>query len=238
MTGCLFDHKDERDFFLNFSIDNLPDCVDYRPKMPPVFNQGELGSCVSCAICNMMAFATRSEKPFSRLFIYYNGRKIENTIDSDNGIMIRSGLKGLLDNGVPFEEDMPYEIDYFTYSPSFEAYESAKSHTISKYSRLCRSKDQFKACLASGKLFVLCINLFPSFRLDSVRQTGRVEMPGPKEEVELQHGILAVGFNSDCVIFQNSFGKGWGDDGYGYLPWEYLLNEKLSKDFWLIEVAK
>lgn len=33
--------------------------------------------------------------------------------------------------------------------------------------------------------------------------------------------------------FQNSWGDGWGDDGFFYTDWEYLMDPDLSTDFWM-----
>src|SRR5262249_40568940 len=76
----------------------LPPQVDLRPQCPPVIDQGALGSCTANAIANAHLFDQRKQKapqPFlpSRLFIYYNERAMEGTVNSDSGAMIRDGIK-------------------------------------------------------------------------------------------------------------------------------------------------
>ena len=76
----------------------LPKSVDLRPGCPEVYDQGQLGSCTANAIGAALQFDQIKQKQAdvfapSRLFIYYNERVIENTVDEDSGAMIRDGIK-------------------------------------------------------------------------------------------------------------------------------------------------
>src|SRR5215469_10984354 len=59
----------------------LPAKVDLRPQCPPVYDQGQLGSCTANAIAGAIEFDQKKQSlpdfiP-SRLFIYYNERAME-----------------------------------------------------------------------------------------------------------------------------------------------------------------
>ena len=90
----------------------LPAKVDLRPHCPPVYDQGQLGSCTGNAIAGAVQFDREKQKlkpdfvP-SRLFIYYNERVIEGTVESDSGAQIRDGIKSVAKHGVPPETDWP-----------------------------------------------------------------------------------------------------------------------------------
>lgn len=53
------------------------------------------------------------------------------------------------------------------------------------------------------------------------------------------HACVVCGYNNDSKTFlvRNSWGTSWGMAGYFTLPYEYLLNENLSDDFWTVRVA-
>ena len=86
-------------------VTQLPPKVDLRDQCPDVYDQGQLGSCTANSIAGALEFdqMKQKEQPFtpSRLFIYYNERVIEGTVDSDSGAQIRDGVKSVNQQGAP-----------------------------------------------------------------------------------------------------------------------------------------
>ena len=66
----------------------LPSGVDLRSRMPPVYDQGQLGSCTANAICAAIGFDLPGFVG-SRLFVYYNERVLEGTVNTDAGAFLR-----------------------------------------------------------------------------------------------------------------------------------------------------
>ena len=119
--GWVPDLPDARDFLYSAPeevLTKLPKKVDLRAKMPPIYDQGLLGSCTANAIGAAFEFDQVKEglKDFmpSRLFIYYNERAIEGTVDTDSGAMIRDGIKSINKLGVCDEVTWPYDVARFT----------------------------------------------------------------------------------------------------------------------------
>src|SRR5208283_5132068 len=86
------DHRDHMYAAPGEVVSQLPSQVDLRNQCPPVYDQGELGSCTANAIAAAMEFERIKQNlpdflP-SRLFIYYNERVIEGTVNSDGGAQI------------------------------------------------------------------------------------------------------------------------------------------------------
>src|ERR1700756_5510415 len=134
-------------------VRQLPESVDLRPGCPPVYDQGQLGSCTANGTGGALEFAQIKEKkanPFtpSRLFIYYNERVIEHTVNSDSGAQIRDGIKVVAKQGAPPEADWPYDINKFTEKPPTKAFQDAAKNQVSSYHRVTRVLNQFKGCLA------------------------------------------------------------------------------------------
>ena len=101
---------------------SAPSVVDLRPKMPPIFNQGQLGSCTANALSAIFAFDDPSLIG-SRLFLYYNERKMENTVLSDAGACLSDGVEALHTYGICKEETWPYaDDDTFKHEPAENCY--------------------------------------------------------------------------------------------------------------------
>jgi C1A family cysteine protease len=223
----------------------LPKVVDLRKQCPPVYDQGELGSCTANAIGAAFEFELRKQnlaKDFmpSRLFIYYNERAMEHTIMSDAGAMIRDGIKSVKNQGVCSEKTWPYMPTKFKSKPPAPAYKEALTHQVMSYERLVPTVPQLKGCLASGFPFVFGFSVFDAFESDAVAKSGKLDLPGPKEKSLGGHAVLAVGYDDakQRFIVRNSWGNGWGLKGYFTMPYAYLTDDNLSDDFWTIKVVE
>jgi C1A family cysteine protease len=220
----------------------MPPMVDLRPTCPAVYDQGQLGSCTANAIGGALQFnqMKQGEQAFvpSRLFIYYNERVMENTVDQDSGAMIRDGIKSVAKLGAPPETpDWPYLIEKFKQKPPAIAYTHALKYQAILYERLTQQVDQLKGCLAAGFPFVFGFSVYESFESQTVAKTGNVPMPKPNEQNLGGHAVLAVGYDDSKkrFIVRNSWGADWGVDGYFTIPYQYLTDENLADDFWTIK---
>jgi C1A family cysteine protease len=210
-----------------------------RSVCPPVVDQGQLGSCTANALAGALAFLEIKDNlfdnAFSRLFIYYNERVLENTVNSDAGAEIRDGIKTLAAQGACYETTWPYIIAEFTVDPPTVAYTEGSTHLILEYSRILTLADM-QACLDAGFPFVFGFTVYESFESDVVTQTGVVPMPGPMESVLGGHAVVCVGYDDtqQRFICRNSWGIDWGQAGYFTIPYAYLTNDNLASDFWTI----
>lgn len=243
--GWKVDLLDIRDrFFIPhwFDLLKLPQSVDLRAQCPPVYDQGQLGSCTANAIAGAVQFdqMKQQEQSFmpSRLFIYYNEREKEGTVNSDAGAAIRDGIKSVNTLGVPPESEWPYIIDQFTVKPTDQCYQDAMLHRSLSYQRIMHSPDHMKACLANGLPFVFGFTVYESFESAEVAQTGMVPMPERGEAVLGGHAAMAVGYQEDEQVFivRNSWGSAWGQQGYCMMPYTYL--QHLASDFWVIQTVQ
>jgi C1A family cysteine protease len=235
----------------------LPAKVDLRKKCPPVYNQGQIGSCTANAIAAALQFDRRKQKfsdfTPSRLFIYYNERTMEHSVPLDNGAQIRDGIKSVGKQGACPEKEWPYDDtppDSNTNvwpggakpaeKPSKSCYTDAKKFRAVTYQRVDRTLSQMKGCLADGYPFVFGFTVYDSFENVDVEKTGVLDMPLPGENVVGGHAVLAVGYDdkTQCFMVRNSWGTSWGKRGYYTMPYSYLLTENLSDDFWTIRLVR
>lgn len=221
----------------------IPPSADLRPEMPPIVDQGQLGSCTANAIAAAHEFAQmkQHEKAFapSRLFIYYNERAMEGTVKSDAGAVIRDGFKSISKQGVCPETSWPYNIAKFTQKPTAKCYAAAAKHKAVQYLAVTQTLDQMRRCLADGFPFVFGISVYESFESDTVSRSGIVPMPGHGEAMLGGHAICAVGYDDTTHYFlcRNSWGVDWGMGGYFVLPYDYLTRSSLASDMWAVRLV-
>jgi C1A family cysteine protease len=244
--GWIPDGPDQRDHLYAAPpqfLTDLPPSIDMRSKCPAVYNQGALGSCTANAIGAAVEFDRLKQglPDFvpSRLFIYYNERVIEGTVRSDSGAMLRDGIKSVASLGVCPEPEWPYDIAKFAVAPPAQAYEDAKLDRAISYQSLVPNLNQMKGCLASGYPFIFGFTVYESFESEEVARTGRAPMPGGAERAIGGHAVMAVGYeeSKQWFLVRNSWGDAWGMAGYFTIPYSYLLQPDLSRDFWTIRLV-
>jgi C1A family cysteine protease len=244
--GWIPDFPDARDrvYQLPRRATVLPPSVDLRGGCPAVYDQGNLGSCTANAIGAAIEYDQTKQKLAastpSRLFIYYNERVIEGTIDTDCGAQIRDGIKSVASDGACPEAMWAYAEEKFSVCPPAGCYQYAKLHPAVQYSRVMQDAGQMRACLAAGFPFVFGFTVYESFEGNAVAKSGMVEMPGEGETEVGGHAVMAVGYNDSVQRFlvRNSWGPEWGAGGYFTIPYAYLTDGDLADDFWTIRVVK
>ncbi len=222
----------------------VPSKADLTQQCPPIYDQGELGSCTGNAIAGAVEFdLLKQHLPDftpSRLFIYYNERVIEGTVASDSGAQIRDGIKSIASIGVCSEKDWPYDIAKFAVKPSDPCFADAAKHKVVLYQRLIQDLNTMKGCIASGFPFVFGFTVYEAFEGPEVAKSGIVPMPKSRERALGGHAVMAVGYDDDTEQFtiRNSWGTSWGLKGYFKMPYAYVSNHRLANDFWTIRTVE
>lgn len=216
----------------------IPQMVDLRTnsKMPPVYDQGDLGSCVANAFCAAYDFDSPGYYMGSRLFLYYNQRVIDNTVNQDSGAKLKDGVTALKKYGLCPESMWPYNITQFTVRPPQRCYRRALSNKVLTAYNIKNTLPSMQNALINGLPFIVGILIYSSFETQEVATTGIVPMPKQTDRVIGGHAVLVVGYDNSkqWFIVRNSWGPNWGIGGYFYLPYSYLLNPRLSSDLWTI----
>jgi C1A family cysteine protease len=221
----------------------LPPVVDLRPNCTAVESQGALGSCTANALVGNLEFLEQKAglpaTDLSRLFIYYNERALEGTVNEDSGAMIRDGVKSLVNQGVCTEQKWPYVTGKFSAKPPAACYREGLKHQITSYHRIV-TLQEMRQCLAEGFPFVFGFTVYESFETPAVAKTGTLNLPKQKEKTLGGHAVMAVGYNDAAKRFtiRNSWGTDWGLQGYFTMPYAYLDNRNLSDDFWTIRALE
>jgi C1A family cysteine protease len=236
------DHNDKRLQIQHFAT--LPTSVDLRPFCPPVYDQGELGSCTANAVAGLSQFLMIKQKNKdvfvpSRLFIYYNERVLEGTVNEDAGATLRSGMTVANTLGNPHEGEWWYDTskDKFKVKPNQKVYADGAKHKVSTPHKITPLLTQLKGSLAEGFPFVFGFSVYESFMSDEVAKTGIMPMPKKSEAVLGGHATCSVGFADDkqCFIIRNSWGEKWGLGGNFMMPYAFITDNNYADDFWSCE---
>jgi C1A family cysteine protease len=228
--------------------------IDLRSLMSPIEDQGQHGTCVAHATCGPLEYLellelkmTHSGKevfpdlkfdPMSRLFCYYNSTAIDGNAGEDNGTSFSSMIEGIQTEGVCRESLWAYTDENLPKKPTHDCYKEAVSHTILQDYQLDHTNvNQLKACLSLGYPFVGGLSIYESFESRAVMESGVVPYPSAYDNFLGGHGLCFVGYEdgSDVFIGRNSWGKGWGMQGYFTIPYKYLTNWNLAADFWMLK---
>lgn len=234
--------------------DNLPESVDLRQWCSLIEDQESLGSCTANAGVGLVEyFEVRSFGRYidaSRLFLYKATRNLMHKT-GDIGAYIRTTMAALVLFGVPPEEYWPYIIEDFDKEPTSFCYAFAQNYQSISYYRLDppgTSKDELlkriKTNLAAGLPSMFGFTVYSS--ISQAEKTGKIPFPTQGEWVMGGHAVMAVGYDNTlkikntnpggkettgALLIKNSWGTEWGNDGYGWLPYEYVLRG-LAIDWW------
>ncbi len=189
----------------------------------------------------------------SRLFLYKVTRNLMK-LKGDSGAYLRTTMGAMVLFGVPPESYWPYndKEESFDREPSAFCYAFAQNYQAIKYfrhdpagSKPADVLHSLKAYLAKGMPFIFGFSVYNS--IEQAEETGFIPFPSPRERMEGGHAVMAVGYDDKleitnnfshektrgALLIRNSWGTGWGDHGYGWLPYEYVLRG-LAEDFWSI----
>jgi C1A family cysteine protease len=235
----------------------LPKSINLREWCSPVEDQGMLGSCTAHAGAGIIEYYER--KSFgkhidaSRLFLYKVTRNLMK-MKGDTGAYLRTTIGAMVLFGVPPEDYWPYADDEkkFDKEPPAFCYAFAQNYQTIKYYRHDTPEtpantilNRVKTYLSSGHPAMFGFTVYNS--IEQAEKTGKIPFPSSREKIEGGHAVAVVGYDDSikinntygqkettgALLIRNSWGKGWGDEGYGWLPYDYIL-KGLAEDFWSV----
>lgn len=221
----------------------LPPKVDLRPFMTRVEDQQQTNSCSANATAGAYEYLMKRHLgdggyDVSRMFMYFNGRAIAGAQIADEGAALGDVIAGLQQAGACSERTWPFDAQRVNDEPAAAAFDEAAQFLVEDVHQIPTDLAAWKTALALGSPIIFGLRLFKSF--DKHRKPGLVPAPTKQEAGRADHGghaMLCVGYSDADKVFicRNSWGESWGDKGYCYIPYAYVMSEDYNfGDSWTI----
>lgn len=229
--------------------------VDLGAKMMPIYDQGNLGSCTAQAIGAALEYVNHwqpglqnlglqpNPEPFtipSRLFLYYNGRAEVGMENLDWGLSIVNCIDAVARYGFAPESDWPYNVSQFAVKPPVAAYASGNKERLTMFPRrIALDLRMCKMVLSFGYPIVFGVaieNRFMAYMTDLINGQRVIKIPRDPVTTIGTHAMVICGYREDLRAFQvrNSWSDAWGEGGYCWMPYDYLLDPRYAFDMFYI----
>ena len=242
LDGCLPPVDSPKDFRAVPNLQGLPRTVDLRPECTPVEDQGQVGSCTANAAVGALEFQRRREgKPnvdLSRLFVYYNSRKMTGRDREDCGATIAQCMAALLAFGTPAETSWPYDPGSVYTAPPPQVFDEALGNTPREYAKV-EGLEHVKGALARHQPVVFGTSL-PERCFEEAGKTGVMPTPTAAEVEDAAqrggHAMLLVGYDAGARTFivRNSWGPTWGQGGYCTMTFDTFEGTRAATTSWVL----
>lgn len=242
----------------------LPPRVDLRevhsaPGLWCEWDQGSLGSCTTHPVLqSVLLLLARKHKhtkegggdggapaELSRLFLYYQERLFDGDVGGDGGSTYTTAVRVLRETGCCTEALWPYRVAQFAQRPPRACYQEARRVRLKAEEWIAPTEHSIKQCLADGYPICLGLAIHESFQTAAVARTGQVPLPrsagatkGAADAHLGDHAVLLCGYDDATrrFLLKNSWGAQWGERGFFYVPYEYVLGgEFVASD--LLKIA-
>lgn len=223
-----------------------PECIDWREFCPAIKDQESLSVSPASSCADLLAYFERRSngrvfEP-SRLFILQTALRLLGC-QGQGAVSLRSALRAIARIGVPEEHLWPLEPERIGQAPDAFIYAAAHTFPGLCYVRLdspgARGRDTLRIVKSFLTAGFACVFGFPV----STTVTNESEIPYPTvfDAIRSGQAALAVGFDDNRrirsdrggLLIAPGWGRCWGDRGFGWLPYSYVM-QQLAVDFWTL----
>jgi len=241
LGGCLFETTPSPapQLVLKGATAALPGKIDLRPKCSAVENQEGLNSCAANAVVGAIEYhrnkANLAPQELSRLYVYYNARKLADLQNDDSGTFIHHAMAAVLAFGVCEERMWPYQEALVNQEPTRACFSNATRYEAVQFARTTLPDMVLQALAA--ELPVVFGAYFPEPFFHEAAQTKSMPTVAKfGDDPGGGHAMLIVGYDmaSRAFIVRNSWGPDFAEGGYCYIPFDTMMAYAHPEHFWVI----
>lgn len=223
--GAEFSDPDIRDYRIDKTCLASEFPEEFELKMPPVKNQGAVGSCVAHSIALVAEYYNEEQnditEPLSVGYIYGNRNVL---LGNHQGMITRLAISNFCADGTPLNKDFPDhcevpEIIETVKARKDELHEMAAQYRFTAYLKT-PTKEEIKTALMSGTPVIIAVD----WQKDMCYRDGEffsTYLYGKSGG----HAMVIYGWNERGWKVQNSWGAGWGNKGTAVWPYYYRIRE-------------
>jgi C1A family cysteine protease len=223
----------------------VPDTESLASYFPEVDDQQQINSSPAQACVDLVQYFDRRALgrtvKLSKLFVYQATQRLLGTL-GNAPMDLRSTLKAIASFGIPYEQHWPYESEKVNDEPAPFLYAFADRYRSIRYVRLDGRNGTGQETLAIVKSLLdagfPCV--FGFSVPTSISREGDIPYRPTFDTIQGGQAVVAVGYDDQRISstkgalqIRNSWGRDWGEGGYGWLPYAYV-EEQLAADFWTI----
>jgi len=200
--------------------------IDLRVKCPPVRDQGKRSTCLACAASDAHMQTHSLREALSAEFLFYHAAQHMPGKDARQGITFQAAREALRTPGQPLEREWPYHaVQPNPWTPPVGSAFWRGDCSIS----ITRPATEIAKFLRQDCPVVLGIKL----TLDFIKVRATPAIISARGIGFGGHAVLAVGLGRlktgpTLLLVRNSWGEGWGDRGYAWLPSRYLAKKLIG----------
>jgi len=199
--------------------------IDLRETWGAARDQGARSACLACAASDAHAHAHERRRPLSAEFLFYHAGQLMPGKDATAGLTFSAVDTALKAHGQPDEEEWPYSLT----PPSPWNPPAVTTRWYGSLHTAAFDVATIVRTIESRQPVVLGVKLSAGF-YSVTTAPFVIPAAGPGFG---GHAVLGVGI-ADCapvgelILIRNSWGSGWGEDGYGWLPTAYLHDKLIG----------
>jgi C1A family cysteine protease len=208
-----------------------------RHAQTPAKHQQDRPTCVAFAVTALHEYlrdCRRAGKAVSDIdlseeFLFHHCKRLDGLAATFTGTTVAAAAVALRDEGQALEVLCPYRASGKSVTPllpSAEAVADAKGRTLAGLCEVGLTFSSIEDSLRASNPVLAVLDWYSNSYLAPL---GRIGLPGPTDRLLGRHAVLIVELDDEsqpgeCSLgFKNSWGRKWGDDGFGWLSAEYFM---------------